>query len=168
MNSSSEFLKASCIAHLKESYQKIHTSIDRLTEDETWWRPNGESNSMGNIILHLCGNITQYILSSLGGAEDHRIRSSEFADQGPISKQKLLQNLEEIIQSACDIIGSLSESDLIKSRSIQCYEKTGVDIIIHVTEHLSYHTGQIVYFTKWQRAESMGFYDDKALEKKSI
>ncbi len=164
MNEIAEAVKSTCVSHINENQYKIHAALDRLSEEDVWWRPNPESNSIGNILLHLSGNIRQYILSTLDGAEDFRQRSEEFSAKGPILKQKLMQNLDETLLSACTIISSLSEEGLLKKRSVQVYEKTGVEILIHVTEHLSYHTGQIIYFTKWLKGRDMGFYDDKALE----
>lgn len=163
-----EELKSTCIAKLRENQKKIHTAFEKISEQNLWWRPNMESNSMGNILLHLCGNITQYILSGLGGAEDHRKRSSEFSETGPLLKQELLNNLDQTLEKVYEVIRQCTEPDLLQKRHVQVYEITGINILIHVTEHFSYHTGQIIYFTKWQSGEAMHFYDDKKLEGKSL
>ncbi len=164
MNQLAELLRGECLRRINESRSKINTALEKLSEDEVWYRPNAESNSMGNILLHLCGNLTQYVLSSIGGQEDHRKRSQEFTEQGPIPKLELAGSFNKVVNEVCHLISKMDEAELEKKRPVQCYEESGVGILLHVTEHLSYHTGQIVYFTKWKRAESMHFYDERALE----
>ena len=164
MRSIVEELKVTCLNKLKENQHKIHESIDRLSEEDLWWRPNAQSNSIGNIVLHLCGNLTQYILSGIGGAEDHRKRSSEFAEQGPIAKNEILSRLDQTLEKAYEVIHQCDEPSLMTDRQVQVYDVSGVNILIHVTEHFSYHTGQIAYFTKWRSGKSLNFYDDKKLE----
>jgi uncharacterized damage-inducible protein DinB len=138
--------------------------LEHLSDEEIWWRPNDQSNSMGNILLHLCGNVTQYILSGLGGAQDHRKRSAEFTETGTFSKQELLSKLDQILDEVYTTINRCTEKELLKIRHVQVYNLSAVNIIIHVTEHFSYHTGQIIFFVKWKSGKSMNFYDDKKLE----
>ena len=161
-----EELKLTCIHTLKENHNKIKASLEKLSDEAVWWRPNQQSNSMGNIILHLCGNITQYILCGLGGAEDHRTRSKEFEEQGPINIQDLLIQLDQTLEKVYAIIHQCNETDLLNKKQIQIYHISGVNILVHVTEHFSYHTGQIVYYTKMKSGESLNFYDDKKMDRK--
>jgi len=81
----------------EENTPKIQKCLHELTEDEIWQRPNPSSNSVGNIILHLCGNITQYILSSLGKIEDKRERDKEFSTKGGLNKKELFDKLHSTL-----------------------------------------------------------------------
>jgi len=157
-------IKTECIRRLRENHDKIDKTLKHLSTEEIWWRPNPASNSMGNLILHLCGNLTQYILSSLGGREDHRERSKEFEALGPVPTSDLLKQFDEVLDAVYATISSCDETELMRIRPVQCYEESGIGILIHVTEHFSYHTGQIIYFIKWKEGKAMNFYNEKDLE----
>jgi len=65
--------------YLTEHYlPKILAAVDQLSDEDLWWRPNAVSNSVGNLMLHLSGNVRQWIVSGLGGAPDDRVRQLEF------------------------------------------------------------------------------------------
>jgi uncharacterized damage-inducible protein DinB len=114
---------------------------------------------MGNLILHLCGNIRQYIISGLGQQPDTRTRSVEFSVTEGFSKAQLLQKLNETLQVADTIIRAADDDNLMLERKVQGYTLTGLGIIIHVVEHYSYHTGQIAFWTKQLRNQDLGFYE---------
>lgn len=157
-------VKTECLRRLKENQDKLKKVLTHLPTEELWWRPNAVSNSIGNLILHLCGNLTQYVLSGLGGQEDHRERSKEFEAKGPIPASEVIHRLDEVLEKVYNIISTLDEAELMRVRPVQCYEESGIGILIHVTEHLSYHTGQIIYLIKWKEERPMDFYSDAALE----
>jgi uncharacterized damage-inducible protein DinB len=158
--------KEQSIYRIKESHQRIIACIDLLDESQIWLKPNSALNSMGNLILHLCGNITQYIISTLGGATDHRNRDAEFAATGGKTKTELKAMFNSVIEQSIECIGNASEFDLSTVKKVQVYELTGVGIIIHVTEHLSYHTGQIAFLTKLLLEKDLGFYAGLNLNQK--
>jgi uncharacterized damage-inducible protein DinB len=160
-------LMAECIRRIEESAAKINTCQSKLTPDQIWHKPNAVSNSIANLIMHLCGNMTQYIISTLHHQPDLRERSKEFYTRPDISSEALLLNFNTVITRVINIISELSINELETTYDVQCYKESGIGILIHVTEHLSYHTGQIVYLTKMITAENLNFYDDTALEKKS-
>jgi uncharacterized damage-inducible protein DinB len=160
--------KEECIRRIEESAAKINACHFKLAPHQIWHKPNAVSNSIANLILHLCGNMTQYIVATLHHQPDLRERSKEFYSRPDISSETLLSNFNTIITRVINIINKLSVNDLDASYEVQCYKESGIGILIHVTEHLSYHTGQIVYLTKMITANNMNFYDDAALEKKSI
>ncbi len=143
---------------MEENTPRIEKCLAELNEDEIWLRPNDASNSIGNIILHLCGNIRQYAISSLGGMPDVRQRDEEFAARGGCTKQELYDRLSETVSVAIRIIREADEESLLKVRSVQGFDLSGIGIIIHVTEHYSYHTGQIAFWTKLLKAKDLGFY----------
>ncbi len=152
-----EFIEQ-CIFRMEESTPRIKKCLEALTDEDIWKRPNASSNSIGNIILHLCGNIRQYAVSSLGGEEDVRIRDEEFAAKGGLSKAELLEKLDDTVSHAIAIIKNTTDDELLRPRSVQGFQLSGIGIIIHVTEHYSYHTGQIAFWTKMLKDKDLGFY----------
>lgn len=163
---SSEFLEQS-IYYLELNTPRIEKCLAELSEDEIWQRPNGLSNSVGNLLLHLCGNITQYILSSLGQVPDERVRDAEFAAQGGFNKAELMQKLSETVSNACEVIRNLDQTDLLRLRSVQGFQLSAIGIIIHVTEHYSYHTGQIAFWVKQLKNKDLDFYAGRNLNAKN-
>jgi uncharacterized damage-inducible protein DinB len=161
-----EDFKEQSIYRIKESHKRIIACIDLLDESQIWLKPNLALNSTGNLILHLCGNITQYIISTLGGAPDLRKRDAEFATTGGKSKEELKSLFSNVIEQSIQCISNTSDGDLSALKKVQVYELTGVGIIIHVTEHLSYHTGQIAFLTKLLLEKDLGFYAGLDLNKK--
>ncbi len=147
------------LLRLNENTPRIKKCLDQLNESEIWKRPNNSSNSVGNLILHLCGNITQYIISSLGKADDIRNRDAEFSATGGYTKNELLELLNKTVQKAGEIIRNCSYDELMRERSVQGFNFSGIGIIIHVVEHYSYHTGQIAFWTKLLKDQDLGFYD---------
>lgn len=147
-----------CIQKFKENTEKIITCLNELHEEDTWKRPNEHSNSTGNLILHLCGNIRQYVISSLGRAPDIRERDKEFSADSGYSKSELIAKLTDTIQQAMEIIQNVTAEELLRKRQVQGYYHSGIAIIVHVTEHYSYHTGQIIFWTKLLKDKDLGFY----------
>jgi uncharacterized damage-inducible protein DinB len=162
----SQDFKEQSIYRIKESHTRIIACIDLLDESQIWLKPNLALNSAGNLVLHLCGNITQYIISTLGGAPDHRERDLEFSAIGGKTKLELKSMFNNVIEQSIQCIGNTSDEDLSALKKVQVYELTGVGIIIHVTEHLSYHTGQIAFLTKLLLQKDLGFYAGLDLNKK--
>jgi len=159
MTISSELLKQSN-HFLSLNPPRIEKCLRQLSEEEVWKKPNSTSNSIGNLILHLCGNITQYIHSSLGKEEDSRKRDMEFSIKGGYSKIELLEKITMVTNKAIQIIEHTSEEELLRKRMVQGFGYTGIGIIIHVTEHYSYHVGQIASWTKLLKDKDLGFYED--------
>lgn len=143
---------------LMENSTRIEKCLGFLSEEEVWYAPNAQMNSVGNLILHLNGNIKQYIHGSLGGVEFVRQRDLEFSQRKTKNKPLLFQSIETTLKEACEILSSCSESELKKVRTVQGFKLTGIGCAIHVCEHLSYHVGQIAQLTKLIREEDLGFY----------
>jgi len=147
-----------------ESLPRILNCLDKLTNDQIWWRPNESSNSIGNLILHLCGNVRQWIGTGLGNLPDNRKRQTEFDERRVIDREVLVSELLSTMMMARSIISNVPVNDLLASRPVQTFKETGLTILIHVTEHFSYHTGQIAYITKFLSDQPLGFYEGVALE----
>lgn len=161
-----EFVQNACY-RMDESMRMIKICLDKLGEDVIWKKPNATSNSIGNLILHLCGNITQYGIASLEGLEDNRNRDQEFETLSGFSKKDLVQKLDETVEKAKRSFSSASINELIRKRSVQGFEFSGIGNILHVVEHFSYHTGQIALWTKMLNNEDLGFYDGMNLNAKN-
>lgn len=159
-----EKFKKEAIFRMDENLPRIRICLNKLTEDQVWTKPNSTTNSIGNLVLHLCGNITQYIQSSLGGAKDERVRSVEFVAHKTLNKEALYLKIEQVVKSANEVIQKLPLEDLEEVRYVQGFEMSGVGNIIHVVEHFSYHTGQIAFLTKMLVDEDLGFYADMDLD----
>ncbi len=135
----------------------IVKSLQQLSEEEIWWRPNEASNSAGNLVLHLCGNVRQWIVSHLGGAEFRRDRDREFAERGAIRRNELVAQLRRTVRDASRVLMKMSDDSLAAKHTIQGLHVNGLEAVFHVVEHFSYHTGQIIYITKVRRARDLRF-----------
>ncbi|MCG8321063.1 MAG: DUF1572 domain-containing protein [Cytophagales bacterium] len=151
---------------IKESVPRIKKCLSKLSQEEIWRRPNKETVSVGNLVLHLCGNVSQWVLSGLGNVPDTRERDREFSETEGISADKLMEDMEGLMQKVSDVLDSLSPADLLEVRRVQGFEETGVAILMHVTEHFSYHTGQITYYVKTNKNIDMNYYGGIDLNKK--
>ncbi|NUO01985.1 MAG: DUF1572 family protein [Saprospiraceae bacterium] len=170
MHYEQQFLEA-LIAETKrrlmdESVPRIKKCIAQLSEPEIWYRPNDHSNSIGNLILHLCGNARQWIVSGLGKAPDHRMRQAEFDERGPIPAHQMLEDLDNVMAEIEAVLNRLTPEDLLKLHPVQVFEESGLSILVHVVEHFSYHTGQITFAVKAMKNMDMAYYGQINLERK--
>jgi uncharacterized damage-inducible protein DinB len=161
-----EFIEQT-LKSIDENTSKIKACMKQLDEKDIWFRHNEHVNSVGNIILHLCGNIRQWIISSLGGAPDIRERDIEFSTMGGFTKEELASRWQDTMQEAVTVITDTSPENLLRRRVVQGSAHSGIGIIIHVTEHYSYHTGQIIFLTKLFKNIDMGFYAGTDLNKRN-
>lgn len=159
MESWSTDFKENSNYRLQESLRMITLAFDKIDDTLLWEKPNTTGNSLGNQILHLCGNMTQYIISSLGEQPDLRQRDAEFEAKDGYTKDELLQKLTTTVQQATAIIHEASEAQLLQKRDVQGFHFSGIGVIIHAVEHCSYHTGQIAFWVKQLTNNDLGFYD---------
>ena len=143
--------------YLQRDLPRILACLSQLSEEDIWWRPNPASNSAGNIVLHLSGNVRQWVVSGLGGATDIRERDLEFSEQGPIPRKKLVAQLRKTVGEALRVLKRLTLKDLTRVHRIQGFRETGLHAVSHVCEHFSYHTAQIVYLTKMKQGQDLHF-----------
>lgn len=149
---------------IQECQQRTLYCLDQLSEEQIWHRPNEHCNSIGNLVLHLCGNIKQWLHATLGDAVDERQRQAEFDARGPIEREVLKEMIVSLLQESEKVILGLTPQDLLKRYSVQGFEETGVAILVHITEHFSYHVGQMTYYVKAVRDMDMGYYDGQDLD----
>ena len=138
---------------------KIERCLEKLTDEQIWWRANEESNSIGNLILHLCGNVRQWIICGVGAQPDNRDRDSEFAQRLVIPRNELLTLLHSTLSEVQTTLRDLDPSILLERRKIQGNDVEILEAIFHVTEHFSMHTGQIIMLTKMFTASDLRFYE---------
>ena len=145
-------------ARLGEFRKRIDACLERLTDEQVWARGHANENAIANLILHLNGNVRQWILSGLGGQPDQRNRDAEFSsDEGP-SKAELLKRLGSTVEEAIEVIRKVPAPMLTERRSIQGYEITVLEAIYQVVQHFSGHTAQIIFATKMLTGADLGFY----------
>lgn len=163
-------LRAQAVLYLSRTYpERLGAALAELPPDDLWWQPHGRCLAFGTILVHLEGNVRQWILCGLGGAEDRRRRTEEFTLRGerPESGAELLERLGSTCSEAGRVIESLPDERLGEAIRIQGFDTTLVGAILHVVEHFSWHTGQAVWIAKARAGEGHGlaFYDDAALER---
>lgn len=140
---------------------KIERCLSILSDEQVWSRANAESNSIGNLILHLSGNVRQWIVVGLGGAEDVRDRDAEFAQREVIPRAQLLVLLGQTLTEADATLAAFDNSRLLERFTIQHSDVSALAAIFHVVEHFSMHTGQIIMLTKMCAGTDLKFYDFK-------
>lgn len=146
-----------------EYLPKIRRCLETLPEEDLWWRPNPESNSVGNLVLHLAGNIRQWIVSGVSDKPDIRERPKEFAADGETlgaewSRAALLTYLRETLADVDRTLAELSPDDLLRRTTVQGMDVTYLEAVFHAVEHFSMHTGQIIYITKLRTGADLAFY----------
>jgi len=144
----------------KEYPIKLRQCIKALPPGVVWGRPNQGSNSVGNLLVHLRGNVTEWILGGVGGRSITRYRASEFISRNGADGAKLMDDLDAVLREADSVLAGLTEQDLEKSVVIQGRETTVLGAVYHVVEHFAMHTGQIVFLTKMYAPGKIHFYED--------
>jgi uncharacterized damage-inducible protein DinB len=152
------FLEFSREKLLGQYWPRTRSCIESLTDEQIWWRPNAASNSVGNLLLHLNGNVRQWLVASFNRIEDARNRPAEFNAPEQLPGAQLIGRLDETLQKASAVLSRLTEADLLAHYEIQGYNVTGLQAVYQVVEHFGLHHGQILYITKMLRDEDLGFY----------
>jgi hypothetical protein len=152
------FLEHSKRKLLEEYWPRLRSCVESLTDEQVWWRPNAVSNSIGNLTLHLNGNVRQWLVASFSQLNDSRDRPAEFSERKLIPVSLLLESLGVTVRDASEVLERLTESDLLATFSIQGYTVSGLDAVYQVVEHFGMHYGQILFITKLLRGQDLGFY----------
>jgi uncharacterized damage-inducible protein DinB len=157
MSVESLFLQFS-VDKLRQFTDRIEICLKALTEDQIWARGGENENAIGNLVLHLTGNVRQWIVTSLGNDPVERDRDSEFSARDGRSSAELTAALRETVERAARIIAGLQTDELTRTYEIQNYRVSGVEVVYHVVEHFAQHTGQIIFATKMLAGSDLGFY----------
>ena len=153
-----EFIEASRVFLRQDFLPKLLHCLNAMTDDQIWWRPNEQSNSVGNLVLHLRGNLKQWIVASLGGQEFHRERDAEFEIRSRVSRAELISAIETAVVEVESVLSNFPAPQLLVRYLVQVYQVSALQAVYHVVEHFSYHLGQILYIYKLQTANDPGFY----------
>lgn len=154
------FLNFSRAKLLDQYWPRMKGCVESLTAEQLWWRPNPSSNSVGNLMLHLNGNVTQWLVNSFNGEPDRRDRPAEFAATEGLSAEELVLKLQATMEQAAQVLDRLTPAELLTVYAIQGYRVRGLDAVYQVVEHFGLHYGQIVYITKALLAQDLGFYKE--------
>ena len=152
-----DFLRISA-EKLRRSESRIEDCVRRLDYDQIWTRNSDNVNSVGNLVLHLCGNVRQWIGFGIGGLEDRRDRDSEFATRGGLTPAELVERVRRVVSDAIEIIGKFDPARLPDKVTIQNLEVTKMEAIYQVVEHFAQHTAQIIFITKMLTGEDLGYF----------
>ena len=145
---------------MNRQWPSMKACVAPLTEEQVWWRPNEASNTIGNLLLHLNGNITQWLVDSFDRNEDRRDRPAEFAADRGLTAAELLQRLGATLDKAAKVLDRLTTEELLAPYEIQGYKVRGLDAVYQVVEHFAQHYGQVAYITKSLLGKDLGFYRD--------
>ena len=153
------FLRRASEYMLGDYLPKIERCLEKLSDEQIWWRANEESNSIGNLILHLCGNARQWIVCGVGSAPDKRNRDSEFEQRDVIPRDDLVALLRSTFTDVESTLQFVDPTTLLEYRKIQGNDVDILEAVFHVTEHFSMHTGQIIMLTKMMTSDDLRFYE---------
>jgi uncharacterized damage-inducible protein DinB len=156
---SAEFISQARYLLREEYLPKIERCLEQLADEQIWWRANDNSNSIGNLILHISGNARQWIVSGLGGEPDQRQRDAEFAERRIVPREELLAQLKQAVSDIDRTLERFDAGRLVEEFRIQGTMTTALAAILHVTEHFSMHTGQIILLAKMLADVDFVFYD---------
>lgn len=145
---------------VEQYWPRLRRCVESLTDEQLWWRPNASSNSIGNLLLHLHGNVQQWLVAPFNAFEDTRDRPAEFSHREIIPVADLTAQLGAAVQRASAVLSRLTAADLAAPFTIQGYKVTGLQAVYQVIEHFGMHYGQILYATKMLRDEDLAFYPE--------
>jgi uncharacterized damage-inducible protein DinB len=157
MSVESLFLQYS-VDKLKQFADRIEICLGKLNEEQIWARGHDSENAIGNLVLHLTGNVRQWIVLTLGNKPFSRDRDAEFAARGAAGKHEMSRNLAGAVEQAALVISGLTSSDLTRVFEVQNYQVSGLEAVYHVIEHFAQHTGQIIFATKMLTGDDLEFY----------
>jgi hypothetical protein len=148
---------AAAAHELDSALNRIKHCLGQLNDEQVWRRSQPSLNSIGNLILHLCGNLRQWIVSGVGSAADVRNRPAEFAERGPLPKEELMRSLEAVVEEAQRILAGVDARQLAEVRRIQGFDVTGVAAIFSSVPHFRGHTQEIIHMTRLQLGDAYKF-----------
>jgi hypothetical protein len=152
------FLEFSRRKLFEHYWPRLRACVEPLSAEQVWWRPNAASNSIANLILHLNGNVTQWLVASFNREDDKRDRPAEFAAESGLSSAQLLEKLGTTMGASAEVLARLTETDLVAPYDIQGYHVSGLEAVYQVVEHFGLHYGQIAYISKSLTDRDHGFY----------
>jgi hypothetical protein len=148
---------AAAAHELDSALERIKHCLGQLTDGQVWQRSQPSLNSIGNVVLHLCGNLGQWVVAGIGGAPDVRNRPAEFAERGPVPKDELVRRLEAVVGEAKRVLAGVDARQLAEPRRIQGFDVTGLAAVFDSIPHFRGHTQEIVHMTRLQLGDAYQF-----------
>ena len=148
---------AAAAHELDSALSRIKHCLGQLSDEQVWRRSRPGLNSIGNLILHLCGNLRQWVVAGLGGALDVRNRPAEFAERGPVPKEELVRSLEAVVEESKRVLDGVDARQLAEPRRIQGFDVTGVAAMFDSVPHFRGHTQEIVHMARLQLGDAYKF-----------
>lgn len=152
------FRRESCFT-LDYSRDRMFHALEQLGDDQAWWRPHESMNAAGNIVLHVCGNLHQWIVSGVGGAADTRDRHGEFAQRAAIPVMELRSRLQATVDQAKAAITHANDEELLRTRFIQITNCTGLGAVYHSVAHFEGHAQEMIYIARLRLGDRYRFKD---------
>jgi len=143
---------------------QVRACLDALSDEDLWWRPNEEANSVGNLVLHMCGSSRHFLGRGVGGSDYQRDRAGEFSERGPIPRAELRRILEDTVAETARVLDGLSPDRLRETTDRVGDVQTMQYIVSRTTHHWAAHTGQIVYATKLRKAGALNELWERTLK----
>jgi uncharacterized damage-inducible protein DinB len=143
---------------LEQLHGRIQDCLGRLTAEQIWTRNSQNENAVGNLVLHLSGNVRQWIGSGVAGLADHRERDAEFDARGGKEPAELSELLNTRVAEVTAIIRAVPAARLPERITPQGHDVTVLEAIAHVVEHFAMHTGQVIFLTKMLTGQDLGYY----------
>jgi uncharacterized damage-inducible protein DinB len=142
---------------MKQYWPRVERCVSELTEEDVWWRQHESNNSIGNLMLHLTGNLRQFILSGVGGMDNTRNKDKEFSERQKIPKEELIRGLKQALLAADDTLSQLDAARLLETTTVQDRVRPIFEVIAVVVDHFALHCGQIIYITKLKTGKDLKF-----------
>jgi hypothetical protein len=142
---------------LDSALSRIQHCLGQLSDEQVWWRPRLDMNSIGNLVLHLTGNIKQLIVSAVGNEPDDRDRPAEFSARDTLPKSGLLERLASMVERAKSTISRATIDELCRVRRIREFEWSGLQAIVRSVAHFRGHTQEIIHQTRTILGEQYQF-----------
>jgi hypothetical protein len=140
---------------IHQYWPRVERCVSELSDEEVWWRQHESNNSVGNLVLHLTGNLGQFVLAGIGGKDDTRNKEKEFSERRPIPKGELIRGLKEALVAADETLSRLDVARLLDKIIVQGRERRVFEVIAVVVEHFALHTGQIIFITKLKTGKDL-------------
>lgn len=137
---------------------RVEQCVEELTDEQVWWRPNEQVNSIGNLMLHLAGSTRMWIVCGVGGGVVERDREQEFAARPPATREQLMTMLNSSMSDAAHVLENLDASTLQQQHDVRGEVYTRLESLFHAVEHFSMHTGQIILLAKIITGKDLNLY----------
>lgn len=146
----SSVVASTLASYYEEVRDKVHTLVAPISTEQLWTRPYPYGNSIGHLLLHLTGNLNNYIGAQIAKTGYVRNRPLEFTDATKHPKEQVLANFDAAIAMVVATIRKQSGEDWSAPYSDPTEPRTNTRFacFMRMAAHAYHHTGQIIYLVK--------------------